>query len=68
MPKKPAPKDKKKRKKIADLPAKSVGADKARSVKGGVTLTTTDLKFLKIDSAIKIDSALKIAPDSMVKI
>jgi hypothetical protein len=65
MPKKPAPKDAKKRTKkpgkIADLPAKSLKGKDAAAVKGGITIGTTAATLgstaLKISpTALKIDS------------
>jgi hypothetical protein len=64
MPKKPAPKDARKRTKkpgkIADLPAKSLKGKDAAAVKGGITIGTT---------AAKIDStALKIGTTAIATI
>ncbi len=64
MAKKPGKKSSGKRSKtgkMQDLPAKSLGADKAESVKGGATTS-----FLKIDGTtqLKIDSTLKFSPSS----
>ena len=70
MPKKPAPKDAKKRTKkpgkIADLPAKSLKGKDAAAVKGGITIGAT---ALKLDAtAIKLGgTALKLEGDTTLK-
>ena len=64
MPKKPAPKDARKRTKkpgkIADLPAKSLKGKDAAKVKGGITIGSTAMKISS--QAAKIGAtALKIS-------
>jgi len=70
MPKKPAPKDARKRtkkpRKIADLPVKSLKGKDAAAVKGGITIGTTAVKM--DTTTLKIGStALKLQTDTTVK-
>lgn len=70
MPKKPAPKDVRKRSKkpgkIADLPAKSLKGKDAAAVKGGITIGATAMKLES--TPINIGStAIKMEGDTTLK-